>query len=88
MMVTIKFFVPLNMEAGVNRLEVALPDEANGETLLRHLAEQYADVCTLRERFRARRVYFLDGKEFVPLHSPLYDGQVLTILPSGSCCHP
>ena len=88
MKVTVKFFVPLNQEVGINQTEVELPEGATGTQLLDHLAEQFAHIQPARERFRRRRVYFLVGKEFIGPDVPLQDQQIIVLIPSGSCCHP
>lgn len=88
MRVTIKFFIPLNQQIGMNQMEIELPDGTTGRELVRQLAERFSHIRPIRERFRAGRVFLLIGKEFIHIDTPLQDQQVVVILPYGSCCHP
>ncbi|MGC8827916.1 MAG: MoaD/ThiS family protein [Anaerolineae bacterium] len=88
MKVQVKFFVPLNTQVGINAMEVDLPDGATGADLLTHLADHFAHIGPVRERFRSGRALLLVNKEFISLDTPLHDQMVIVILPTGSCCHP
>lgn len=88
MRITVKFFIPLNQQIGMNQMEIELPDEITGGELVRQLAERFSHIRPIRERFRAGRVLLLINKEFIHLDTPLQDQQIVVILPYSSCCHP
>jgi len=76
------FFAPLGQLAGVDKLDLELPEPATGANLIRQLQEWFGDLLP-----PAGRLMLIVNQMYATPESTLKDRDQVIVVPRIGCCH-